>query len=602
MSITSCLKIPTAACITPCLPQTDPDPTARAASIARDRDLYRFTFANHDIGFCEELPKSERFSLDYMAHVVERNIELKANRLAADVVLAQRDGRLVPREMAGRALDRLRKRVLDGLYAPKRSPELTRYDARPPERLAAYRDVFQCIPPPRVVHTFGDDQEHAWQRLAGVGPVIIERSGPKLSERIGIDAAGFVAAVPGDSLDAALAEGRLFECHYDLLDGIDAGSTDGHRKYLASPVGLYVVPKGGATPKRPLSPVCIQTTRHADPNAVFTPRDGMAWQLAKATLQSSDDNHHGVVEHLQRCHLLVLQFAMSTYRSLAERHPVRVLLHPHFEYTFPVVNTLTQELLLPDGRTPRLQSVSARGAIDLVHRARRSFRWNAMHPPHVFADKGVLDRDVLSTYPHRDDTLPVWEAIGTFVERYLRLYYASDADVAGDRELSAWIDELQSERGGRIQDIGEDGRLVTFAGLKRLVQQAIWRITAYHNVINYTVYDMMSFPPNLTTAQFAPPPVKGRTYDEGDLRAMFPPIELVFEILDDVWVVGNTQTNTLGRYCPLTAFGDGRVWPLVTDFQYALSDIEVRTRARDAERYASFWYLFPSRIAASIQV
>ena len=131
--------------------------------------------------------------------------------------------------------------------------------------------------------------------------------------------------------------------------------------------------------------------------------------------------------------------------------------------------------------------------------------------------------------------------------------------------------------------------------------QAIWRITAYHNVINYSVYDMMAFPPNLATAQFAPPPVAGHTYDEGDFRAMLAPIDLVFEILDDVWVVANIQTNRLGGYCP-TTFLDGRVWPIVTEFQQALEDIEVKTRARDAERRASYWYLFPSRIAASIQV
>ncbi len=601
MRITSCLEIPSAPFITPCLPRTDPDPAARAASIARDRDRYAFTFANHDIGFCESLPSSERFGVAYAAAIVERKAQLKANRVLAEAVLAQHEGRLMPRELASRALDAVRRKVLDGLYAPKRSPELTPYRARPPERLSAYRDVFQCLPPPRVVSTFGDDREHAWQRLAGVGPVVIERSQRGLADRIAIDPTTYARVVPGDSLDGALAEGRLFECHYDLLRGIDAGATDGLRKYLASPVGLYAVPKGGASPKRPLVPVCIQTTPEPDPSAVFTPDGSWAWQMAKATLQSSDDNFHGVVDHLGRCHVLVLQVGIATYRSLAQSHPIRVLLHPHFEYTFPVVNTLTQELLLPDGATPRLQSVSVRGAIDLLQRSLRTFRWNAMHPPAVFADKGVLDGDVLSTYPHRDDTLPIWEAIGAFVERYVRLYYGSDADVAGDVELAAWMRELQAEDGARIVDIGEDGQLRTIAGLVRLVQQLIWRITAYHNVINYTVYDMMSFPPNLTTAQFAPPPIAGKTYDEGDLRAMLPPIGLVFEILEDVFVVGNTQTNQLGQYCPWR-FGDGRVWPLVTDFQYALKDIELATRARDAERYASFWYLFPSRIAASIQV
>ncbi len=596
MSLTSCLpKVP-------CLPQLDPSPDARAASLARDRERFEFTFANHDIGFARSLPKSEHFSLEYMALVLSLQAQLKVNKTAAEIVIARNAGELEPRAAARAILDRLENKVLDALYAPKRDPSLVPYRAREPEPLSVYRDVFQCIPPPRVVDVWRDDLEHAWQRLAGVGPVVIERSQPGLSQRIGITPEGYRRAMgDADSLDAALAEGRLFECHYDMLIGVDPGETDRLRHYLAAPVGLYAVPKGGATRDRPLVPVCIQTTPEPTPNSVFGPRDGWGWELAKATLQSSDDNFHGVVEHLGRCHVLILQFAIATNRSLADTHPVRALLHPHFEFTFPVVNTLTQELILPGGRTPRLQSVSVRGAIDLLQRALTSFEWNAGHPPDVFASKGVLADDVLSTYPYRDDSLPLWHAISDFVARYLRLYYTSDADVDGDPELQAWMRELTSRDGARIRDIGEGGELHTFAGLHRLVTQVIWRITAYHNVINYTVYDMMSFPPNLATAQFAPPPVAGRSYDEGDLRAMLAPTELVYEILDDVWVVGNLRVNQLGHY-HAWAFADMRVWPLITDFQGALSRIEVATRERDSLRRASFWYLYPSRVAASIQV
>ena len=31
--------------------------------------------------------------------------------------------------------------------------------------------------------------------------------------------------------------------------------------------------------------------------AVFTPADGMAWQLAKTTFQVAESNYHGIVEH-----------------------------------------------------------------------------------------------------------------------------------------------------------------------------------------------------------------------------------------------------------------------------------------------------------------
>lgn len=586
----------------PCLPQLDPSPDARAASLARERERYQFDFSNHNIGFAKSVPISQHLSAEYVAAAIALQAQLKANKALATLAMAKHAGQLSPRAAARDALHRMRDGVLDALYAPKRDPKRTHYRARPPEPLSAYRDVFQCIPAPRVVNGWKDDLEHAWQRIAGVGPVVIERSQPGLLDRIGVTEAMYQRAVGGgDSLEAAMAEGRLFECHYDILEGIDPGETDGLRHFLSAPVGLYVVPKGGPTKERPLLPVCIQTTPRPSAKSMFAPGDGWGWEMAKATLQSSDDNFHGVVEHLGRCHVLVLQFAIATNRALDASHPVRVLLEPNFENTFPTVDEGTQPLILPGGRTPRLQSVSVRGAIDLLKKSLETFRWNAGHPPNVFADKGVLSNDVLGVYPYRDDSMPLWDAIGSFVERYLRLYYASDADVVADMELAGWMRELTSEEGARIRDIGEDGTLRTFAGLKRLVTQAIWRITAYHNVINYSVYDMMAFPPNLATAQFAPPPIAGHTYDEGDFRAMLAPIDLVFEILDDVWVVSNLQTNRLGGYCP-TTFIDGRVWPIVTEFQQTLEDIEVKTRARDAERRASYWYLFPSKIAASIQV
>ena len=61
---------------------------------------------------------------------------------------------------------------------------------------------------------------------------------------------------------------------------------------------------------------------------VFTPANGVAWEIAKVHLQVSDGNHHELFSHLGRTHLVVEAFAMATPRRLAPEHPLEVLLLP----------------------------------------------------------------------------------------------------------------------------------------------------------------------------------------------------------------------------------------------------------------------------------
>jgi hypothetical protein len=65
--------------------------------------------------------------------------------------------------------------------------------------------------------------------------------------------------------------------------------------------------------------------------------------------------------------------------------------------------------------------------------------------------RGMLDgqgRPWLEDYPYGRDGLDIFAELEAYFGQYLRLYYASDADVAGDVELQAWWAEVKVWRGG----------------------------------------------------------------------------------------------------------------------------------------------------------
>jgi arachidonate 15-lipoxygenase len=260
-----------------------------------------------------------------------------------------------------------------------------------------------------------------------------------------------------------------------------------------------------------------------------------------------------------------------------------------------------QPLFLPGGKTTVLQSTSSEGAIELIRRSIKTMRWNDEHPPNLFERRGTLDASVLPEYPFRDDAMPLWDATQAFVERYIRLYYASDADVREDWEVQAWVALLQDAQGARLNDLGDDGKVVTIAALVRLVTQIIWRVTTFHNVINYSVFDAMGYVPNMPTASYAPPPVQGQDYVVDDLRAVLPPLDIAKGTLADVYVVGHLLLERFGHY-PVGTFEDSRVLPLVAELQRQLGQIEYQVEQRNRHRRVPFEYLLPSRVANSIQV
>jgi arachidonate 15-lipoxygenase len=411
--------------------------------------------------------------------------------------------------------------------------------------------------------------------------------------------------VNGDTLADALAEGRLFILDYAVLGQLQPGSWGGLAKYVWQPLALFAVPPGGSS----LVPVAIQCGQDPEEWPIFTPSpaaaDQWGWEMAKLVVQVADGNYHELVAHLARTHLVIEGVAMATHRHLATVHPVWALLVPHFEGTLFINEAAATSLIAAGGPIDHIFAGTIHSTQGLAVAARLDFDFTAKMLPHDLAARGVGPGSALADFPYRDDGLLVWEAIRSWAQAYVGLYYASDADVLADTELAAWADCIAGE--AAIKGFGPIDSLTALVDACTMI---IFTASAQHAAVNFPQKDIMAFAPAVTGAgwQSAPPAQSGQ--DKPAWLAMMPPMAMALEQLNVLELLGSLHYRPLGDYrstnAPYTPwFADPRITgaegPL-PQFQAALASIDARIAARNAERLRPYPYLQPSLIPTSINI
>lgn len=474
-----------------------------------------------------------------------------------------------------------------------------------PASLDAYRALFKTLPVPAIAWTFEDDGEFAALRVQGPNAMLIAGVGGALPANFPLTEAAYAAVVNGDTLDAALAEGRLFMLDYAVLGSLDAGNWGGLAKYVWQPLALFAVPPGGSS----LVPVAIQCGQDPGEWPIFTPSPVAAeqwgWEMAKLVVQVADGNYHELVAHLARTHLVIEGVAMATHRHLATVHPVWALLVPHFEGTLFINDVAAKSLIAPDGPIDHIFAGTIHSTQELAVAARLDFDFTARMLPHDLAARGVGPGSALADFPYRDDALLVWGAIHDWVRGYIGLYYASDADVLADTELAAWAACVAGE--AKVKGFGP---IATRAALVDACTMIIFTASAQHAAVNFPQKDIMAFAPAVTGAgwQSAPPSQTGQ--EKAGWLAMMPPMALALEQLNVLELLGSLHYRPLGDYRSTNApygpwFADPRVTapegPLAA-FQTRLASIEAQIVARNAQRLRPYPYLQPSLIPTSINI
>jgi arachidonate 15-lipoxygenase len=461
--------------------------------------------------------------------------------------------------------------------------------------------LFPVISLPAIAKTYQEDQVFAYMRVAGYNPVMIERVTTP-SDRFPVTDEHYQAVMgTDDSLAAAGLEGRLYLADYKILDGAINGTFPHEQKYLYAPLALFALPKG-SDPARLLRPIAIQCGQTPDPDyPIVTPNSGKyAWLFAKTVVQIADANIHEAVTHLARTHLLIGVFAIATARQLPLTHPLKILLHPHFDSTLAINDAAQRTLIAPGGGVDRLLSASIDNSRVLAVLGLQSYSFNSAILPKQFQQRGVDDPNLLPIYPYRDDALLVWDAIHQWVWDYLNLYYTTDEDIHQDTALQAWAAEISAYDGGRIPDFGEDGGIKTLNYLIDATTLIIFTASAQHAAVNFPQKDLMGYAAAIPMAGYLPASTLKREVTEQDYLNLLPPLDQAQRQYNLLSLLGSVYYNKLGEY-QQGYFTDQKIKPLLQAFQSNLQQVEDTIKQRNLHR-PPYEYLLPSKIPQSINI
>lgn len=545
------------------------------------------------------VPIHDDFSLEWLQVCSRRVFEALANR-------AQLESSAVGRKRHEQQLAQLNDLFKRGASAIANIKNLItgelRFEGRPDapkqpaKSLKDYAELFRDYGLPPIAKDFAEDRTFAAMRVAGPNPVMLQQLTAR-DARLPLTDAQFQIGVPGDSLDAALAEGRLYLADYALLDGAEMGTYPNGQKYLYAPLALFVLDRA----TRQLRPVAIQCRQKpADDVPVFTPDDGYNWLIAKTIVEIADANIHEASTHLGRTHLLMEPFVVTTHRQLAPNHPLSLLLWPHFEGTLAINGASWQHLIAEKGGVDKLFGGSIKTSRKVVIHGVQSVRVMDDRLPLTFARRGVADREAFPDYPYRDDALLYWNAVHEWVDAYLRLYYKSDTDILGDFELRAWASELVAKEGGRLQGLPNDGSIRHVEELVEVATFIIYTCSVQHAAVNFPQYDCMSYVPNMPLAGYRPAPTSKHGATEADFIAMLPPLDMAELQMDLGCLLGRTHYTELGQYAA-NQFRDPQVAEPLSRFQSRLKDIGTTIAERNRSR-RPYDTLAPKGIPQSINI
>ncbi|WP_293138601.1 lipoxygenase family protein [Okeania sp. SIO3I5] len=374
---------------------------------------------------------------------------------------------------------------------------------------------------------------------------------------------------------------------------------------------MFAVPAQGSS-SRSLFPVAIsyQKTTISKEWVLFTPLDVDSqqepWMTAKNILQMADSNFHELISHLGRTHLVVKPFIVPTYNCLPKHHPLRNLLIPHFEGTVLINYGPHAILVAPGGTVDSLLASTIGADTSLTGKGTQSylFNFNAIDFPQTLVNRGVNNSDTLPVYPYRDDGKLIWDAIYTWVNDYLSIYYANDADIVADKDLQNWGATLVSLDGGRVENFGENsqGEIKTRDYLVKAVSTIIFTGSAQHAAVNFPQKTDMMYVPAFPLARYLMPPTNiedRESYIQG-----LPSLSQAQSQINTLYLLGSVHYTQLGKYRG-SAFPENKeLQAALTKFQENLNaaTIIINKRNQSPERLMPYEFLLPENIPQSINI
>jgi arachidonate 15-lipoxygenase len=579
------------------LPQNDAESDKRVKALVAARGEYFYTFDKYpSLPMAAKLPKHESPPAEWSAVVNGALKVAVSNALGADKEHGSFTGGLSARahEIAAAMADFARHHSVMDVVNDLSGLILAGDMVGRASSVDDYREFFRTIPTPALADHIHDDAFFSRKAVCGSNPQILARV--REAHQVHAVTDGHLAQVsPGDSIERALAEGRLFIADYAMLDSLDPNTLGGHPRYVLAPRVYYV-----AMPKdRSLRVFAIELERTPG-SPVFSTGDGWGWEIAKTHASVADTIAGALYYHHARAHIVAEPMVLSLHRHLADNHPLSILMKPHFMGTLYINEIGFKTVFAPHGALDWFTGASRDSVRQMIVGSVQSFDFDRSVLREELSSRGVGDAELLPDYPFRDDGVLVWDALASWVGEYVALYYSDDAAVLADVELQAWLAEVTAMDAGGLKGMGQSGKIRDRSYLIKMVTQIIFSGSAMHAAMNFPVKQEMAFVPNSPWAAYGDVPRKADGWSEQDWLNVLPPMGQAQRQFAVAHLLGESRYGFLGDYAD-TTFSDSRVAEPLARFRASLETVEATITERNLSR-PDYIHMMPSRVPPSINI
>ncbi|MES2824044.1 MAG: lipoxygenase family protein [Pseudomonadota bacterium] len=460
-------------------------------------------------------------------------------------------------------------------------------------------NFFKTLPTPKgaTPKLFEDDEWFTNFLLRGPDPTTLELASPKIIfPQSLLDILKQSNEIEGFTRD--LNNGKIFHVDFSRYSNVKSSgrfaswphavfrsNKNSNNGYKLEPVAITLIPPGHDDQ---------EITLLAGKNHNFC-----SWNTAKRVFLSAAANYHELATHLGRTHLVMERFALATYRQLPPWHPVGRLLRPHFKFMVATNNEAFKKLINEGGPIDKTFMASADSLSAIAIDAFKSWELNVHGGIESDLERrGLLNNTNLPFWPYKDYGLKLYKVIHSFVNSYLRLWYAADGmQLNNDVALKNWRKVLRED----YKAAALMSENASFEDLVTACTNIIWTCGPQHSAVNYSQYDFLA---DGNTLPFC--------IQQAPNKAFTPTRSQIGDQAEVIARLSLFQYDKLGDYSTqsfLTEYGDlgdkNQPWQTcIKNFQTELTTLAKSQKVKAGDDWGIWDYPFlnPELIANSISI
>ncbi|XP_059484413.1 allene oxide synthase-lipoxygenase protein-like [Neocloeon triangulifer] len=470
------------------------------------------------------------------------------------------------------------------------------------EEWSSLEDVKNIYHPDSTLHRpectkyWTEDRWFGLQRVQGVNSVLIELC-KNIPKKFALQTECVEPFLEGFTLDEALEKNKIFIIDLELLNRAPCKN---EMPVLVAPIGLFYLNK-----KDDLMPIAIQLFQDPSPtNPIYYPSDPpLTWIMAKMFFNMGDAQQHQSCTHLGLTHLLMETMCVAAHRNLSPSHPIFRLLAPHYLYLLAINARGLEKLISPGGWVDSGMIVGRTGMFKLISRGFRRWRLDVDGDVEKQIEvRGVADPKILPYYPYRDDAVPLFRIIKSYVARVVKYFYDTPEKLEGDYEVQNWVKEMATTQlDGGLGIGGMPEKLENIDQLITICTAVVAACSLGHAGANFQQYDAYGFVPNYPGILMNMPPQKKREMTEKDILEFLPNKSTTLDIMVITKLLSMKGTKSLGDFEVQYLYNPDIVH-IAEEFRLELKKLSHEIKKRNKQREFKYEWFDPDIVPNSISI